>query len=364
MSLTADDLVRQYQGALRAYLDRRDEAALQRAYEMGRKAIGARLGVMDLAHAHQEAILALVAQGPTLAEGMKACRCAQQFFTESLWSFEMTQRGFREANRMLSELNAALEARARELAQANGALKREIRERKCVESALRESEENLRRLSRRVLEAQEQERTRISRELHDEVGQALTAINMNLALLRDAGAPRRFAAKVADLQKLLEQTMETIHNFTRELRPAMLDHLGLIPALRAYVRVFSKRTGLPVRFQAAPEAEGLGMEEKTVLYRVTQEGLTNVARHARAHRAAVLIRRGDRSIRMEIQDDGRAFNVESKMGPRKTRLGLLGIQERVRLVNGQFSIESQPGKGTTLRVEIPIKFSGAKSDSS
>lgn len=151
------------------------------------------------------------------------------------------------------------------------------------------------------------------------------------------------------------------YGFTRELRPAMLDHLGLIPALRAYVRNFGKRTGLRVRFSAAPEAEGLGIEEKTVLYRVTQEGLTNVAKHAGTGRAAVMIRRENGSICMEVRDKGKAFRIEETLGGGAgRRLGLLGIQERVKLVNGQFTLVSLPGKGTTIRVEIPIKNAGAK----
>jgi signal transduction histidine kinase len=275
----------------------------------------------------------------------------------------MMQRGFHDAHRMLRELNGMLEGRARQLSAANETLKAEIAERKRVEKALRQSEDNLQSLSQKILMAQEEERKRISRELHDEVGQALTAISMSLTMLKKSVGQPTVSEQVSDLQALLQQTMETIHGFTRELRPAMLDHLGLIPALRAYVRNFGKRTGLRIRFSAVPEVEKLGIEEKTVLYRVTQEGLTNVAKHAHADWAAVVIRREDRAIRMEVQDNGKAFRVDEQASARrKQRLGLLGIRERVKLVKGEFTLESAPGKGTIIRVQIPFKIGGAKAN--
>lgn len=363
MNLTADDLSRNYAAALHAYLAKGDENALHRAYELGRGTIAAGLGAMDLAQAHQNAMAALLAHQPNPDGCTHTCRLAGVFFSESLWSFEMVQRGFSEANRLLHELNGALNNRAHQLAAANKELNKEIAERRRVEQALRENQENLRRLSKQILFAQEEERKRISRELHDEVGQALTAINMNLVLLKKLAKNQKVAYKIDDLQGLLEQTMERVHNFARELRPAMLDDLGLVPALRSYVRNFGKRTGLRVCFRTTSQVEQLGMEEKSVLYRVMQEGLTNVAKHARASRASVLIRRCNGMIRMEVQDDGRAFSVAERLARSgRQRLGLLGIQERVRLVHGEFFIESQSGRGTTIRVKIPLKTSGAKTN--
>jgi signal transduction histidine kinase len=361
MNKPADDLSRRYLAALRAYLAKGGEAALERAYEMGREAVSDSCGIMDLAKAHEQALLQVLSESP--GDILETCRQMSLFFVETLWSFEMMQRGFREANRLSQELNGLLESRARQLTAANSKLKLEIAERKRIETALRRSEENLRRLSRQILVAQEEERKRISRELHDEVGQALTAINVNLAMFRQSTGTHELAGKIADLQRLLEQTMETVHAFTRELRPAMLDHLGVIPALRAYVRNFGERTGLRIDFRAAPEVEQLGMEEKTVIYRVTQEGLTNIAKHAHASKAAVLIDKAEEDIRMEVRDNGKAVQVaEAVFGARGKRLGLLGIQERVRLVNGDFKLESTPGKGTVLRVRIPFKVAGAKAN--
>lgn len=221
------------------------------------------------------------------------------------------------------------------------------------------AEEAWRQLSNKILHAQEEERKRISRELHDETGQALTAISVMLAALKHDGAradSKKFERKIAETQRLLEKTMESIHHFARELRPAMLDELGLIPALRSHVNSFSKRTGLRVRLRANPIAERLNGEQKTVLFRIAQESLTNVAKHAHASRVNVSIRKAGDHLLLEIADNGKSFNdAGSASTKRKQRLGLLGMQERVRLVNGRFIIKPQPGKGTAVRVTVPFK---------
>jgi signal transduction histidine kinase len=134
----------------------------------------------------------------------------------------------------------------------------------------------------------------------------------------------------------------------------MLDELGLVPALRWYLKEYAGRTGLRTRFQGSSE-EGLNGEQKTVLFRVAQESLTNVARHARAASVEVVLRPVRQGIRMQIKDDGRGFRVSRQ---RSRRLGLLGIAERVRLVNGRLAIDSAPGKGTTVIVEIPFEEAG------
>ena len=211
----------------------------------------------------------------------------------------------------------------------------------------------------RILDVQEEERKRISRELHDEVGRALTAINMNLAFLQRDGAAEAAALlsrKIADIGNLLVGTMDTVHKFARELRPAMLDDLGLVPALRSYVKEYSQRTGVPVRFRSAIDGERLNAEQKTVLFRVVQESLTNVAKHAHASRIDVTLRTVASGIRMRIKDNGRGFVVDQERSARgKKRLGLLGIHERVRLVEGRFDLKSAPGKGTTVKVEVPLR---------
>lgn len=250
---------------------------------------------------------------------------------------------------------------------------RDITERKLSEEALRKSEEHyrvlfkeakamqekLRELSSKILHAQEEERKRISRELHDEVGQALTAISVNLQLLKKKAVRigGDLDAQVAETQSLLEQTMQNVHRFSYELRPAMLDDLGLVVALRWCIRAFTRRTDLKVSLRADPIVEKLASEPKTVIYRVVQESLTNVCKYAGARRVSVSLRRAGPAIHLAVKDDGRGFDTDRMVaGPRdKSGLGLMGMQERLRLVNGELAVESGPGKGTTIRASIPFQ---------
>src|SRR2546422_1034571 len=196
-------LSRQYLAVLRNYVAREQEASLQRAYELGRKAIADGLGVWDMAKLHQGALAALLLPALTLEAKARTIRAAETFFLESLSPFEATHRGFRDAFLKLQQLNKTLEQRNRELATLNRELESQIAERAQME-------EQLRHLSNRVLHAQEEERKRISRELHDEVGQALTAIDVNLQLLKKEPAVNEgLAAKMAQTQKLLQLTMES-----------------------------------------------------------------------------------------------------------------------------------------------------------
>ena len=250
--------------------------------------------------------------------------------------------------------------------------------RKKSEEALRKSEEHyrelfneakamqekLRELSSKVLHAQEEERRRISRELHDEVGQALTAISVNLQLLKQKAAKvgQGLDVAVAETQALLEQTMNDVHRFSYELRPAMLDDLGLVIALRWYIRAYAKRTGIKLNFRADSMVEQLESEPKTVIYRLVQESLTNVFKYANASRAEVVIRKTNNGIRLTVKDDGKGFEPDQlDLGSKdKSGLGLMGMQERLRLVNGQFAVKSAPGEGTTIRALIPLRPSHSK----
>ncbi|PYV20463.1 MAG: hypothetical protein DMG24_22700 [Acidobacteria bacterium] len=159
--------------------------------------------------------------------------------------------------------------------------------------------------------------------------------------------------------------MATLHSFARELRPAMLDELGLIPALRSYLRDYAQRTGLSVRFKGSTASERLDGEQKTALFRVVQESLTNVAKHAHASQVDVTLRTVNGGVQILIKDNGKGF---AAAGPRrsakgKKRLGLLGMQERARLVNGHFSVKSAPGRGTSVRMDIPFKSGNNQSPS-
>lgn len=337
-----------YQDVLRDYLARPDEANLQQAYELGRAALNAGLGVFDMIRLHHQALTDGVLAGGAQAPARLA-PALETFLLEVLSPFEAAHRGFRTAMARLEQLNSELAERAEALAASNARLQEEVRVRLEAEQALRE-------LSARVLTAQEEERKRISRELHDEIGQTLTAVNVAVAMLkRQAATDEAFLRKVQEAESLLAQSMETVHCFARELRPAMLDHLGVHAALRAHVATYARRTGIRAEIVAHPDLDRLEPQAAEVIFRVAQEALSNVFKHARASRVRIAFTSDGRRLAMEVDDDGCAFPVEPALGEgRNGRLGLLGMRERVRLVNGRFAIDSTPGRGTRIRVEIPI----------
>jgi signal transduction histidine kinase len=221
-------------------------------------------------------------------------------------------------------------------------------------------QKQMRQMTHQVITAQEDERKQISRELHDEVVQMLVAINVELATVK-AGATAALKKKITHTQQLVENSVTAVHRFARELRPTMLDDLGLIPALHAYNKSLAERGKIKIHMTAFTGIEALGDAEKIVLFRVAQEALTNVVRHARATLAKISIGEILGAIRMEISDNGRSFLVEKPVLPKTPkRLGLLGMKERVEMVGGSLTIESARGKGTTVRVDIP--FASAKAE--
>ncbi len=214
----------------------------------------------------------------------------------------------------------------------------------------------LRHLTHQILTAQEEERKKISRELHDEVVQALVGINVELSALVHGNSPdvKKLKDKIARTQRLVENSVDAVHRFARELRPAVLDDLGLIPALHAYCKSLATRKKLKIKFTAFGGVEKITSDKRTVLFRVTQEALTNVARHARATRVKLSISQIPGAIRLEINDNGRSFPVRKILQKKNKRLGLVGMRERIEMVGGRLTIESTPGKGTTVRAEIPF----------
>lgn len=222
-------------------------------------------------------------------------------------------------------------------------------------------QEQLRHLSHRILQAQEDERKLISRELHDEISQILTGINVRLATLKiEASATNvNLNKKIVSTQRLVEKSVETVHRFARELRPAMLDDLGLIPAVRNFIKEFEQRVRARVRVVFSVSGtkiiEQLDSCRRTVLYRVVQEALNNVDKHANASEVNLSIQNLDSGICLKISDNGKSFNVDSVLGSRNhRRLGIIGMRERVEMVDGTFAIESAPGHGTVIDVHLPL----------
>jgi signal transduction histidine kinase len=370
-------LSQSYQQTLRRHLRPGASASRKAARKLGLRAVALGLETLDLARLHEEALLVLVSPQLSTFTSEVLIRRAGAFFAEALTPIEETHRGALEANVELKVMVGRLTQRTDELATANSELQREIAQRTAVEDSLRTSEatshrlleksrlmqEELRLLSHRLLSVQEEERKRISRELHDVIGQTLAGINLRLATLKSqtTAHAKELHRKIAVTQRLVEKSVAIVHRFARDLRPAVLDDLGLIPALQSYIKSYQQETGLRVTFNAYAGVEKQDSAVRTVLYRVVQEALSNVARHAKASHVSVRILSRKGAVAMEITDNGQGFAVEGALFAKTSkRLGLLGMRERVEMVGGTFCVESAPGQETTIRAEIPHRGSAKK----
>jgi signal transduction histidine kinase len=281
------------------------------------------------------------------------------------------RRAARDSHWRLQQHNKTLRLHAAALASGNRRLEREVARRKAGEGIIRKGKEEyrmlflesqvmqgkLRQLTRQIIWAQEEERKEISRELHDEVVQTLVGINVQLSALGKGASVGLHALKekIARTQRLVENSVNAVHRFARELRPAVLDDLGLIPALHAYSKSLAARKKLKIKMTAFGGVEALGGAKRIVFFRVAQEALTNVARHAHATQIRMTISEISGAIRMEINDNGKSFDVGKALSAKNPkRLGLIGMKERVEMVGGTLAIQSTPAKGTTVRAEIPF----------
>ncbi len=219
---------------------------------------------------------------------------------------------------------------------------------------IRVGRERLQSLSRRLVDIQEAERRYIARELHDEVGQALTSLMVGMRLIeRDAEQPDRVLGGISKLKQMVDEVLENLHRLAVHLRPASLDHLGLIPALQQYIDDLNERGDLSIQFETMGVDMRVESEVETVLYRIVQEALTNVFKHAQATRVDVLIERREEKLVTIIEDDGVGFDTSQPVS--ENHLGLFGIRERLDMFGGMLHLESAPGIGTTLFVEVPYE---------
>jgi PAS domain S-box-containing protein len=219
--------------------------------------------------------------------------------------------------------------------------------------------EDLQRLSLELMQAQETERKHVSQELHDELGQALTAMRINFDMLQKELPPDSAVVgrgRLAEISMLVDETLEHVRELSHTLRPTMLDEMGLVSTLRWYTSRYAERLGIQVEFEVTDLEDRLAAEIETTLYRIVQEALTNIARHAQAHRVQLHLAGHESGVSALIEDDGLGFDVQTKLavGSARPGMGVLGMRERVALWGGTFTIQSWPGQGTRLFVELPL----------
>lgn len=257
------------------------------------------------------------------------------------------------------ELIARIQAMLR-IQQAEAALRlaqAELEQRVAERTAeLSQANAALRAMSLRLVEVQEKERRFVAHELHDQLGQTLTGLKLVLEMSLKPTNPSQ-AESFAEALRLIDDLMERIRRLSVDLRPHMLDDLGLVPALEWHFRRFGKQTGIQVQLKRTATFSRLPAPIETAAYRIVQEALTNVARHSGAKEAGVRLWADDERLRVQVEDRGKGFNAEQALAARNST-GLAGMRERAELLGGEFTLESSPGSGTLITVELPLPAPG------
>jgi PAS domain S-box-containing protein len=275
--------------------------------------------------------------------------------------FLKTVRGFRHYEYILAPI------RGKHNIDGIVATARDITDRKRMEKEVRISHERLKSLASKLEQVREEERTAISRELHDELGQILSGLRMDLSWLlkRLPEENKALIDKTAFMLSYMEPAIDMIRRISTDLRPGILDDLGLIAAVEWQVQIFRKRTGIDCRLETALEEANLGTDLKTALFRIVQESLTNISKHAAATKVFVSLKSDKDQVALRIEDNGKGVKPSDL---RKTKsMGILGMKERISILEGKFSIQGVPGKGTFLSVWVPMRIgkgSGKKTEKS
>jgi signal transduction histidine kinase len=232
---------------------------------------------------------------------------------------------------------------------------RDITERKRSAEVIRKKEEELRNLTAYMQKATEMERTTIAREIHDELGQALTILKIDLSLFRKMFSEDQISMieKTDAMSRLIDKTIQTVQRISTDLRPGLLDDLGLSAAIEWQLEEFQERTGIPCKIIIDPQDVTFDRDRNTALFRIFQETLTNIARHAEATEVSVSLQQKDGQIELKVQDNGRGITGEELAHPKS--FGLIGIRERAIIFGGDSSVIGSAGNGTTVTVKIPAR---------
>jgi two-component system, NarL family, sensor histidine kinase DegS len=357
-SPSPDQVSQHYTSALRLHLNKRGRGTPIGARTLAGEALGLGMPASDLERMHRNATRSLREDPRLDGRRTESLLRSFAFCTAVRVAYDCGRSAARDAQARARRhsTSLALEAARRKTGETKLRVGNEKYLRLLRESASMQAK--LRQLARQVLSAQEDERREISRELHDEVVQTLVGINVELATLGKTASrgAQSLRSTIARSQRLLENSVNLVHRFARKLRPAVLDDIGLISAIHAFCKEVSDRKSLRIEIKACAEADMLDSAMRTVLYRVAQEALVNVVRHARATKVLLTIRRVDGWICMDVHDNGISFPVEQTMaGNKSRRLGLIGMRERLEMVGGGLAIESAPQQGTTIRARVPAE---------
>lgn len=301
------DLNHRYRGALQSYLAGGEEKDLVSAYELGRSAFSHNVGLLEIVALHHSALAEATPRMPRNGSSERFLKLSGQFLAEVLSAYELGRRAYNDSVSSLHHLNELLE----------------------------------------------QEVKRLAHTVHDEAGQLLVAAHLAIAEVMSASRPE-VQKRLSEVNELLHHAEEHLREFSHELRPMMLDDLGLVPALRSLAEGVVKRKGLPVEVEASFEGR-LPPAIEMGVYRIVQEALANVTRHARARHVKIKLRKSGRQICCLVHDDGVGFDVDQTLSGNDRRgLGLIGIQERLSVLRGTFRLDSQPGRGSKMSITIPL----------
>src|SRR6266436_271919 len=306
----------EYASFMREYAAGSGEAALGKAYELGRRALAEGKSLVEIASLHHEAVQGLVREEKDEELRKSLLQTSGDFLAECLSPYEMAHRGFQDAVKALRQLNETLE----------------------------------------------EEIKRIAYTVHDEAGQLLVAVHLALAEVAQE-LPEPLLAQVTQIKELLNQVEKHLRRYSHELRPTILDDLGWIPAIRFLAEGISKRANLPIHIDATLSGR-LPTATETTLYRIVQEALTNAVKHAKAGNVWIRAWREEFAQCCSIRDDGAGFKMRRGQGAPRKGLGLVAMRERVSAIGGTLQIESRPGHGTEISIRLPLEGKDANTNHS
>ena len=308
------DFAEKYVLLLREYASNRGESALRQAYELGRQAISEQRTLMETAALHHQALQKLIGDVPDGGRQEDLLVASGEFLAECLSPYEMTHRGFQDAVKALRQLNETLEEEIKRIAYA----------------------------------------------VHDEAGQLLVAVHLALAeMSRDLAKPQQ--DQISRIEGLLKEVEKHLRRYSHELRPTILDDLGWVPAIRFLAEGISKRNSMPIHIEATVSGR-LSNVAETTLYRVVQEALNNAVKHAKAKNIWIRTWQSTGALFCSVRDDGVGFDVRHSQNlPGQTGLGLVAMRERVSAIGGVLHIESDPGRGTEVRLQFSLEDSHGNS---